>query len=205
MARPQMKPESALMATMRRVADEHMRAIDSGADVAEKYIRGVLGDRAGDLLQALSPEARPAVTREAFRRLIEDRATPKDVTLWLSIEVRHMRWRGEDADETAARIRTERQSGGQKGSAAKRDRWQKWRDWVCEDQKVSHPWEAPSGFKNRIMTVIQFRARPSIREPMLNKRVPDDLPTIYGQGRKAPSRDTIRKNLFGRSKQLAKC
>jgi hypothetical protein len=195
-----MKPESALIATMRRVADEHMRAIDSGADLAEKYIRGVLGDRAGDLLQVLSPEARPAVAREAFRCLSEDAATPKDVILWLSIKVRDMRWRGEDADEAAARIRTERQSGGQKGSAAKRDRWQKWRDWICEDQKVSHPWEAPPGFKRSIRNVILFRASASILEPALNERVPDDLPTIYGQGQKAPSIDSVRKNLFGRSK-----
>ena len=198
MTHSRMKPENSLTATMRRLADEHVRTLVSGADIAEKHIRGVLGDRAGDLLRALSPEARPGVAREAFRRLTEDNATPNDVALWLSIEVRRMRWRGEDADESAARTRSERQSGGQKVNAAKRDRWQKWRDWICKDLMVEQPREAPPGFKNSVMNVILFRGGASISEPALNKRVPDDLPIIYGQSGKPPSEGSIRKNLFGR-------
>src|SRR5258708_39657528 len=109
------------MALCRRCAAwpmSNVRTIASGADIAEKHIRDVLGHRAADL-RALSPEARPAVAHEAFRRLIENNATPDDVALWLSIEVRRMRWHGEDAADATSRTRSERQSGGQKGNAAK--------------------------------------------------------------------------------------
>jgi hypothetical protein len=185
------------MPTMRRLAEEQQRTIDSGADIAEKHIRGVLGDRAGDLLQALSPEARPAIAREAFRRLVEDEATPDDVALWLSIEVRGMRWRGEAANETAARTRSERRRGADSTNAVKRDRLQAWREWISANKKVSHPREAPASFKHGIIDVILFRAGELIPEPSLNRRVPGNLPNVFGRGEKPPKKDTLRKSLFG--------
>jgi hypothetical protein len=64
------------MVTLRRIADEHVRTITSGADIAEEHVRGVLGNEAGALLRALAPEDRAAVAREAFRRLAADGASP---------------------------------------------------------------------------------------------------------------------------------
>jgi hypothetical protein len=192
--------KAAFMSTMGRIGDEHVRTIASGADVAESYIRGILGNEAGALLEVLAPEDRAPVALEAFRRMVEDEWTPMDVTSWLSIEVRHMRWRGEDANKTASRIRSGRQTGGRKVSAAKRNAWQAWRNWICKDRNVEHPREASPSFKKNITNVIRLRAGASIPAPALNKRVPDDLPTVYGQAGKPPSEGSIRKNLFGRQK-----
>jgi hypothetical protein len=187
---------STVTATFKKIAEEHLREISSGADIAEQRILEFLGQAAFTNLKALIPEHRAAIALEAFQRLIGG-APVAEVNAWLSIKVRDQRLVLETAAKADSGVKAERRRGGIASTVARWTPWQPWREWICKDADVSIPAKANRELKNSIIDVIRFRSGAKMSEPSSNARVPNNLPVPHGQNRKPPSEDAIRRNLFG--------
>jgi hypothetical protein len=182
--------------TFKKVSDEYLREIASGAVVAERRVREVFGELAAANLKAIIPEQRLAIARDAFQRLIDGDAID-DVVLWLSIKVRDQRRSLEKSAKTVSGIVAERKRGGSNSAAARRARWAPWRKWICEEKRVTNPDAVHPNFKRSIIEVIRFRSGARIPKPPRDASIPDELPIIRGLRGKPPSEDSIRRNLFG--------
>jgi hypothetical protein len=184
--------EGSVAAAFRRVGEEQIREVASGAGEAEHDIRQTFGDRAGDLLRALPPEDRKSAADELLQRIKDGRTEPDDIFFWLSMRARRTRQRLEQAANAAAVVKAERSRGGKASSAARREPWQQWQRW-CASQ--------PRGlraFRHDLVSVIQKRALGQPDEELERKRhVPPNLPVIRGRGGKPPSEKSIRRRLFG--------
>lgn len=185
-----------IAAGFKKIFDEQLREIVSGADEVERYVSKYLGKEAATNLKALIPEHRPFAALEALQRRI-DGATADEVTALLAIKVRDQRLVFEKAAKTSSAIKAERRRGGIASGAARRTLWAPWREWICKEAKVSTPDKAHPHFKNLIVEVIRFRSGAAgIPKPPGDTRIPTDLPILRGRNGKPPSEDAIRRNLF---------
>jgi hypothetical protein len=187
--------DSPIVAVFKKHADESLREISSGADVAERNVLEVLGDLAATKLKALAPENRAAIAQIALQRL-RDGETVEDVNAWLSIKVLDQRLVHEREARKASGIQSERKRGGTNSAANRRAPWLTWRDWICKHADVQDPAKVDSDLKRSIVDVISFRNGAHIQPPGLDTCVPVELPRLPGRAGKPPSDDTIRRNLF---------
>ena len=187
--------ESPIIASLKKIADENLRESVSGADVAERHVLEFFGEAAAAHLKALIPELRVTTAQEAFERH-KSGATADEISAWLSIRVRDQRRILEKTAQENSDAKVERRHGGIQSVAVRRAPWQAWREWICEYAKVSTPAKAHQNFKNSIVEVIRFRCGAKVPKPSRNASVPKTLPNPRGQDGKAPSEDSIRRNLF---------
>jgi hypothetical protein len=191
------KQNSGGVASMlRRLGDEHVRAIVTGGHDAEHLVRANLGDEAGSLLRALPPEDRADAASELFSRIAKGTLAADDAVSWLSIRVRRARQSLERVADAADRIKAERSRGGIASTATRRAPWQVWGKWIWKETG-RHPGKTHPNYQKDIIRVIQARARgKAIKETERARRVPAGLPIILGKNGKPPSEKSIRRNLF---------
>ena len=180
-----------LAAMLQRRADERLREIAANSDVAERYVLDELGEVAATNLRALSPERRTAAALEVFKHVLCG-MRGDDATAWLAIKVQEQRLALERKATAASEAKKGRSRGGAISAAKRQAPWGAWRAWV-----LRHFGAKPSAAERRdILDLIAFRANAKGREPKLNKIAPETLPPLGRQGR-APSSNSIRRNLFG--------
>jgi DNA-binding MarR family transcriptional regulator len=177
-------------AAVKRLAEEHIRTTAANGYEAERLVRAKLGDRAGDLLKALPPEARARTACEVFERIEDERLTFEGAHSWLFMQVLEGRQKLEQAVQA---VETGRSRGGKASTAARCRPWQLW-----EQCMQPHPSRDFPKFQRAVISVIQGRARGTPNEELEQKHgVPANLPGIAGKNGQPPSERSIRRHLFG--------
>jgi hypothetical protein len=185
-------------AMLKRVRDEQLRAIASGADVAERAVRQELGEAAAAYLRAMAPEARAPAARAALERAIKG-ASPEEATDWLAITVARQRSAMEQRAAEALAVEAQRRRGGEEAGRARQLAWEEWRTWIWGYANAA-PAHLHENRRQAIIEVIIWRANQQGKPPSFNEKVPSSLPIMRGKGGGSLSEDSIRRALFGNRK-----